>query len=211
MFLSGDLSEVKLAEIMDIDENAFRNGKLSAQIYGYMYTLDAPTLVQGSKTTTITTEKEEFIGISRELIRLMEKDIYYIIGSGTTLQPMMDELDLQNTLLGVDIIFNNKLVASDVNENTILEFINGREAKIIVTIIGGQGYIFGRGNQQISSRIIKVIGKENIIVASSSSKLTALSGNPLRVDTGDRDLDNYLSGYMPIITGFKQSHMYKVV
>ena len=210
-FLSGDLSAVKLAEIMDIDENAFRNGKLSAQIYGYMYTLDAPTLVQGSKTTTITTEKEEFIGISRELIRLMEKDIYYIIGSGTTLQPMMDELDLQNTLLGVDIIFNNKLVASDVNENTILEFINGREAKIIVTIIGGQGYIFGRGNQQISSRIIKVIGKENIIVASSSSKLTALSGNPLRVDTGDRDLDNYLSGYMPIITGFKQSHMYKVV
>ena len=210
-FLSGDLSAVKLAEIMDIDENAFRNGKLSAQIYGYMYTLDAPTLVQGSKTTTITTEKEEFIGISRELIRLIEKDTYYIISSGTTLQPMMDELDLQNTLLGVDIIFNNKLVASDVNENTILEFINARKAKIIVTIIGGQGYIFGRGNQQISSRIIKVIGKENIIVASSSSKLTALSGNPLRVDTGDRDLDNYLSGYMPIITGFKQSHMYKVV
>ena len=211
MFLSGDLSEVKLAEIMDIDENAFRNGKLSAQIYGYMYTLDAPTLVQGSKTTTITTEKEEFIGISRELIRLIEKDTYYIISSGTTLQPMMDELGLQNTLLGVDIIFNNKLVASDVNENTILEFINARKAKIIVTIIGGQGYIFGRGNQQISSKVIKTIGKENIIVASSSSKLTALSGNPLRVDTGDRDLDNYLSGYMPIITGFKQSHMYKVV
>lgn len=210
-FLSGDLSAVKLAEIMDIDENAFRNGKLSAQIYGYMYTLDAPTLVQGSKTTTITTEKEEFIGISRELIRLIEKDTYYIISSGTTLQPMMDELGLQNTLLGVDIIFNNKLVASDVNENTILEFINARKAKIIVTIIGGQGYIFGRGNQQISSKVIKTIGKENIIVASSSSKLTALSGNPLRVDTGDRDLDNYLSGYMPIITGFKQSHMYKVV
>ena len=211
MFLSGDLSEVKLAEIMDIDENAFRNGKLSAQIYGYMQTLDAPTLVQGSKTTTVTTEKEEFIGISRELIRLMEKDTYYIVSSGTTLQPFMDELGLQNTLLGVDIIFNNKLVANDVNENTILEFIDNRKAKIIVTIIGGQGYIFGRGNQQISSKVIKTIGKENIIVASSSSKLTALSGSPLRVDTGEKDLDNYLSGYMPIITGFKQSHMYKVV
>ena len=211
MFLSGDLSGVKLAEIMDIDEDAFRNGKLSAQIYGYMQTLDAPTLIQGSKTTTFTTEKEEFIGISRELIRIMEDDIYYIISSGTTFQPFMDELGLQNTLLGVDIIFNNKLIASDVNENTILEFISNRKAKIIVTIIGGQGYIFGRGNQQISSKVIKAIGKENIIVASSSPKLTALSGSPLRVDTGEKHLDNYLSGYMPIITGFKQSHMYKVV
>ena len=210
-FLSGDLSAVKLAEIMDIDENAFRNGKLSVQVYGYMYTLDAPTLVQGSKNATITTEKEEFIGISKELIRIMENDTYYLISSGTTFQPFMEELGLQNTLLGVDIIYNNKLVANDVNENTILEFINNNNSKIIVTIIGGQGYIFGRGNQQISSKIIKTIGKENIIVVSSSSKLTAFSGKPLRVDTGDRDLDNYLSGYMPIITGFKQSHMYKVV
>ena len=210
-FLSGDLSAVKLAEIMDIDENAFRNGKLSVQVYGYMYTLDAPTLVQGSKNATITTEKEEFIGISKELIRIMENDTYYLISSGTTFQPFMEELGLQNTLLGVDIIYNNKLVANDVNENTILDFINNNNSKIIVTIIGGQGYIFGRGNQQISSKIIKTIGKENIIVVSSSSKLTAFSGKPLRVDTGDRDLDNYLSGYMPIITGFKQSHMYKVV
>ena len=123
----------------------------------------------------------------------------------------MDELELKNTVLGIDIILNKKPISNDVNETEILKLITGKKVKLIVTIIGGQGYIFGRGNQQISSTVIREIGKENIIVAATTTKLNALLGKPLRVDTGDQELNKELSGYIQVITGYKQKYLVNVV
>jgi predicted polyphosphate/ATP-dependent NAD kinase len=117
----------------------------------------------------------------------MKPDVIYIIGPGTTTRTIGDLLDAKKTLLGVDLFCNKKIVANDVNEKKILEAIDGKTAQVIVTPIGGQGFIFGRGNQQISSKVIRRVGLDNIIVIATESKLRSLKA--LRVDTGDSNLD----------------------
>ncbi|HYW01117.1 MAG TPA: hypothetical protein VE862_06575, partial [Candidatus Acidoferrum sp.] len=123
-------------------------------------------------------------------------------GPGTTTRDILLNLGLTKTLLGVDVVLNRQLIAKDVNETQLSTLIKGRKAKIVVTVIGGQGYIFGRGNQQISTEIITKIGKENIIVVATKEKLASLRGRPLLVDTGSEIVDKMLRGYLRIRTGY---------
>jgi predicted polyphosphate/ATP-dependent NAD kinase len=84
-------------------------------------------------------------------------------------------------------------------------------AKIVVTPIGGQGFLFGRGNQQIGPAVIRKVGRENIIVVSTTDKLCALRMQPLLVDTGESEVDALLEGYFTVVTGYKERMVYKVV
>ena len=180
---------VREAEVMDIDEQAFREGHLSAELYGYMLSPFEPHLLQGNKLESPTTENEveNQAAIAIYIIEEMQPTILYIVGPGTTTRTIADLLDQKKTLLGVDLFLDKKIIAKDVNEKQILEKINGKHTKIIVTPIGGQGFIFGRGNQQISSKIIRQVGLDNIIVIATKSKLDRFKS--LRVDTGDPELD----------------------
>jgi predicted polyphosphate/ATP-dependent NAD kinase len=201
--------EFREAEVMDIDEEAFRRNILSAKLYGYMITPFERTLLQGSKEITGINESLILEAIAADIIEEMNPDTLYIIGPGTTTKPIFDELGIEKTLLGVDIVKDKILVAKDVNEERILEHLNGK-AKIIVSVIGGQGFIFGRGNQQVSPIVIRKVGKENIIILATPNKLATLKGKNLRVDTGDPDLDDFLSGYYKVITGYARRTMYRV-
>lgn len=192
----------KDAEVMDIDEEAFRDGILSARLYGYMKIPNMPDLTQTQKSSGFADESEAIAGIAEKIIEEMKENVYYIMGSGTTIKPIMEELGLANTLLGIDIIRNKELIASDVNEKQILEIIGNEPAKMVVTVIGGQGYVFGRGNQQISAEVIKRVGKKNIIVAAPRSKIISLSGRPLLADTGDEEINSSLSGYIGVIMDY---------
>ena len=122
----------------------------------------------------------------------------------------MEKLGLQNTLLGIDAVYNRTLVGSDLNEAQLLKLIEGKKTRIIVTVIGGQGYIFGRGNQQISAKVIKKVGKENIIVVASKNKILSLQGNPLLVDTGHEEVNKMLTGYIKVITGLNERVILRV-
>jgi predicted polyphosphate/ATP-dependent NAD kinase len=117
---------------------------------------------------------------------------------------------LEKTLLGVDVIKDREIVARDVGESELLRLVKRGRTKIVVTPIGGQGYIFGRGNQQISPRVIAEVGRDNIIVVSTEEKIDSLAGQPLRVDTGGRALDEELSGYLRVVTGYGQEVVYRV-
>ena len=187
-FLRGELP-VREAEVMDVDEEAFREGRLSAELYGYMLCPYEPHFIQVSKLASPMSENEvrSQAAIAVYVIDNMQPEVLYIMGPGTTTRTISDLLDQKKTLLGVDLFVNKQIVAEDVNEEQILQALNGRQAKIIVTLIGGQGFIFGRGNQQISSKVIWQVGLDNIIVVATESKVQGLKS--LKVDTGDLTLD----------------------
>jgi predicted polyphosphate/ATP-dependent NAD kinase len=192
------------AEVMDVDEQAFREGRLSAELYGYILSPYEPHLIQGNKLASPMTESEvrNQAAIAIYIIEEMKPDIVYIIGPGTTTRTISDLLDAKKTLLGVDLFQNKKIIASDVNEKQILDFISGKAAWIIVTPIGGQGFIFGRGNQQISPKVIRQVGLDNIVVIATKSKLDRLKS--LRVDTGDTELENELKAHeINVVTDYK--------
>jgi len=189
-YLWGSLP-LREAEVMDVDEVEFRQGHLSAELYGYLLSPFEPHLIQGNKMASSMTENEveNQAAIAIYVIEEMKTEIIYIVGPGTTTRTIGDLLDQKKTLLGVDLFQEKKIVAKDVNEKQILQTINGKASKIIVTPIGGQGFIFGRGNQQISSKVIRQVGLENIVVIATKSKLDRLES--LRVDTGDPELDEH--------------------
>ena len=198
------------AEVMDIDEESFRNGRVSAALYGYLKTPAVQNGIQSTKTGSLPDDDADLEGIGRQVVADMIDDTLYILCPGTTTAAISEQMGVENTLLGVDVVLNKKLIASDVSESELLRLTENRAAKIVVTAIGGQGYIFGRGNQQISPHLIRRIGKENIIVVATRQKLLQLRGRPLLVDTGDAGLDAELSGYVKVVTGFRESHIHKI-
>jgi predicted polyphosphate/ATP-dependent NAD kinase len=198
------------AEVMDIDEEAFRRGVLAARLYGYLKIPFRQALVQGAKARTGAGEEASQQAIAAQLVDDMEEDCLYVLGPGSTVRAVARRLGVEKTLLGVDVVQGGKLIASDVGEAQMLELLRQDRAKIVVTPIGGQGYIFGRGNQQISPRIIEKVGGDNIVVVSTRQKIDSLGGQPLRVDTGDRTVDDALSGYVRVLTGYGQEVVYRV-
>ncbi len=210
LYLRGRVSSLREAEVMDIDEAAFRRGVLSAKLYGYLQIPFRGTLVQGLKSASGRSERASQRAIGWHIADGMQDEWLYIIGPGTTTREITDALGLRKTLLGVDVVKEGELLATDANESQLLELLQGARAKIIVTPIGGQGYIFGRGNQQISPQVIKRVGKDNIIVVATSGKINALGGEPLRVDTADPAVDEMLGGYVKVITGYDEQIIYRV-
>jgi predicted polyphosphate/ATP-dependent NAD kinase len=202
---------LKEAEVMDVDEKAFREGRLSAELYGYVLTPYEPHLIQANKLASPMTESElrNQAAIAVYVIENMKPNVICVIGPGTTTRAIAGVLDAKKTLLGVDLFLNKKVIASDVNETQILEAISGKAAQIIVTPIGGQGFIFGRGNQQISSKVIRQVGLDNIVVVATASKLRRLKS--LRVDTGDPALDDaFRKRKIKVATDYKSEHEMQV-
>jgi predicted polyphosphate/ATP-dependent NAD kinase len=191
------------AEVMDIDEEAFRRGRVSARLHGYLLTPYEPTLIQVAKMASPMTKSDlrNQAALAVYVIETMEPDVVYIISAGTTTRTIGDLLDEKKTLLGVDLFCNKKIVAKDVNEKQILEKIKDKTARIIVTPIGGQGFIFGRGNQQISPEVIRQVGIDNIIVIATENKMKNLKS--LKVDTGDTELDAEFRGTIKVVTDYK--------
>ncbi len=210
-YLGGRVCQTREAEVMDIDEEAFRQGRLSARLYGQVMTPYDPALVQDLKMGTAADEDAMLDAIAGRIVEEMEPTTLYVIGPGTTTRRILESLDLPATLLGVDLLKDGIILAEDANEATILGFLEEAESvKIIVTPIGGQGYLFGRGNQQISARVIERAGRENIVVVAAKSKLLALGQKPLLVDTGDPEVDELLRGYVSVVVDYREDSVRKV-
>jgi len=177
-FLQGRVSKLAEAEVMDVDEEGFRQGRLSARLYGYLRIPQHASLVQSGKVASAS-EESSLASIAHDVIESMEDGWLYILGPGTTTRAISEALALPKTLLGVDVVMDWQLLAQDANEDKLLELLQGRQAKIIITPIGGQGALLGRGNQQISPQVLKMVGRENVLVVSTREKLYALRRGPL--------------------------------
>jgi predicted polyphosphate/ATP-dependent NAD kinase len=208
-FLNGELP-LREAEVMDVDEKAFREGHVSAKLYGYVLAPYEPHLIQANKLASPMTESElrNQAAIAIYIIEEMKPDVIYIVGPGTTTRTIADLLDAKKTLLGVDLFYNKKIISRDVNEKQILKAVHGKSAQIIVTPIGGQGFVFGRGNQQLSSKVIRQVGLDNVVVVATEGKLRSLKN--LRVDTGDTELDADIREHkLRVVSDYKIEHLTK--
>jgi len=190
---------VRMAEVMDVDEEAFRANRLSARLYGYLPTLYESRLVQGVKRVTVVDEERlQLIELAERLKPMFKPGVAYVLGPGSTVKALAEALGVDKTLLGVDVVVDGRVVELDADEARILRALEGREGRVVVTPIGGQGFILGRGNQQISPKVIRKVGARNIIVVATSTKLRGLDA--LRVDTGDAELDAQLKGRIKVLT-----------
>ena len=210
LLLSGEPMSLHETQVMDLDEDAFREGHVDAKCYGYLSVPVDDTRMQLIKQGGLNHHDITVQDIASDIVETMEPDVFYLIGSGSTTAGIMEQLSLPNTLLGIDIVFNQTLLVSDADEQTILKTIGKQPAKIVVTAIGGQGHVFGRGNQQLSARVIRQVGRENIIIIATNEKLRSLDKRPMISDTGDVDLDAQLAGLYQVITGYQQKTLYKL-
>lgn len=209
-FLNNPSMRLREAEVVDLDEEAYRQGIISTRLYGYLMVPYHRRLVQNQKTPTPESEDVQIEAIAWEIAGRLKPDMLYVLGPGTTMRAVADQIGVQKTLVGVDLVSSTGMVAGDVTEEQLLKLIENRLAKIIVTPIGGQGFIFGRGNQPISPKVIRYVGKENIWVACTPDKLHALRGRPLLADTGDEELNEMLEGFIIITTGYREEAVYRI-
>ena len=210
--LEGGLVALAPQEVRDIDEVAFRSNVVKSRFYGEMQVPAQGRFLQHTKVGGVECSELAAADIADWVVADMEPGASYVIGPGSTTAAIMAEMGLRNTLLGVDVVRDGKILQSDCNELDLLACLSQYPgpAKIIVTVIGGQGHVFGRGNQQISPDVIRRVGLECIDIVAAKSKIAALQGRPFLLDTNDPELDLELAGYRPVITGYQNQVLYRL-
>jgi len=194
-------------EVLDIDEEAYRNNILRIRLFGYAKIPMVGDLIQSSKSEYGGEDEEmDKESIAEFIVENLEKDTLYFLGAGTTVAKIAEVLSVDKTLLGVDALYNGEIIAKDLGEKEILELLKKyKKAKIIITPIGSQGFIFGRGNQQFSEKVLNKVGKENIIIVATPRKIRDLK--TLRIDLEDGE---GLRGYYRVVTGYGRYKIMKV-
>ena len=214
-FVRREQISVSQAEVRDIDEDARRAGRIASRYYGELWVPELGNAVQQVKCCGVENEQLDKQEIAAGFIDRMDESVGYLICPGSTTAEIMNQLGLHNTLLGVDFIRDSQLVASDLSEQSLLSILRkntdpNEKFNIVISPIGGQGYLFGRGNQQISADVIRQVKMENITVLAATSKLNALEGRGLLIDTDDQSLNQELSGFIRVLTGFDAAVLYPV-
>jgi len=201
-FVRGELL-ARDTEIVDVDEELYRAGELQTRLYAIAKTPYQPVLVQERKRIYSASCEEEFKDqIALFASRFMRDGSAYILGAGTTTARIAELLGVEKTLLGVDVIREGKLLQKDASERDLLALLEREKSvKVIVSPIGAQGFILGRGSQQISASVLRRIGGENLIIVSTPHKLAELP--QLLVDTGDLEMDRILAGKRMVVTGYR--------
>jgi len=214
-FLSDREMGYRQEEVVDLDEAAYVAGRVETTLFGTMCVPIAPQLLQGMKAGRGISETESLGAIGQQMADLIRGDggFLYAVGAGTTtavVKRMLEGDSAPITLLGVDVYQRDSCVLRDANAKDLESLARVSPMKIVISPIGGQGYLFGRGNQQFSPEVLQLVGREHVTVICSPGKLTALRQKPFLVDTGDDALDNSLRGYIRVKTGFDQEVVYKV-
>lgn len=190
-------------EVMDVDETAYRAGELVTQLYGIARVPARAGMTQPAKQVFEEADEERAKDeIARFMAEVMLPDTLYLLGAGTTTEAIARRLGIEKTLLGVDAIRNGALLAADADEKTLLGLVRHYpDARIIVSLIGAQGFILGRGSQQISPAVVRNVGVSRVIVVATPHKLRETP--VLHVDSGDPALDAEFGSSVQVISGYR--------
>lgn len=198
------------AEVLDLDEEAVREGRVSARLYGYLRVPDVPVRIQQRKMGSSAPTPDSVTGIAAELAFRLDPAELLVLGPGGTTRAIAATLGVDVPVMGVNVLRGTRAEATDVTSRQLEDLVGSRPAWIVVTPIGGQGFLLGRGNQQISPAALRAAGRDRLLVVATEAKLAALGGRPLLVDTGDERLDQELAGYLPVLTGHGRTAMYPI-
>lgn len=210
---------VELREVRDIDEAALSRGEVNSKYFGEMKVPVHDQLVQQVKQGGGELDSLVLLDIAEELKERLQdpgknkdEEVVLVFGPGSTTQAVQHALGLEASLLGVDLFVNSESLL-DVNEEQLFEMLQRHRHKktyLILTIIGGQGHILGRGNQQLSSRVLKLIGRENICILASPHKLQQLQNRSLLIDSDDEQLNREWRGLIEVITGYRKISLHSI-
>ena len=191
---AGDAALTRGGEVVDLDEEL--DGVIATRLYGVLRVPDDLLRVQPMKASAPSVSDEAALAaVCASIADGMDPRRLYLVGPGTTMRRVLERLGLEKTLLGVDVVRAGRLVAADASEQQLLELLADEPATLVVGVVGGQGALVGRGNQQLSPAVIRRIGAENVEIVAGLHKLLALDPPVLHVDTGDPALDEELCGY----------------
>jgi predicted polyphosphate/ATP-dependent NAD kinase len=196
-------------EVVDLDEDAYRTGRIDVRLHGVLRVAHFAGLVQSRKVPSPSTTSASLHEIATDVIERMGEDTW-VLGPGTTTRAIAQRLGVGKTLVGVDVVKSQRLVASDVDEKQLIALATQSALRVAISPTGGQGFLFGRGNQQISPTVLRLVGRDRIEIVCAPAKLAALGGRPLLVDTGDASVDAMLIGYFAVVTGYRERSMYQV-
>ena len=217
-FALGDL-RTAITEVMDLDETVYAKGEWKVRMYGEAWTPSSPRFMQGAKEQVERVSEEDTIeGLAHHVASLLddEPDLMVVWGSGGTLRRMGEHLDHDLTLLGIDVQ-HGKTVHNDLNERGLIEVISAhvnedgqRPLLLLLSPMGGQGFLIGRGNLQLSPDVLRLIGHGNILGVATPSKLIGLEA--VRIDTGDEALDAEFQSkrFIKILQGFRTTRLIRV-
>jgi len=202
--LKGRAKQMADLEVMDIDEAKLREGVVCAKLYGLLRVPTGQGLIQGAKAPSPASDEVQMQAIAQRIVRNLEPGCAYILGPGSTTWRVKQALGIEGTLIGVDVVRDGKLLHRDADEACLLKVVAQGPVRLVLTPIGGQGYLLGRGNQQISPQLLRQIDRERLMVVAVPTKLLSLYAAALLVDTGDDEVDRTLCGYLRVITGYDE-------
>lgn len=197
-------------EVLDIDEAAMRRARVDPDLFGMLRVPYRVGRTQARKAATPASEAAAVVAAARGVVTRMRPGVRYLLGPGSTTAEVARQLGVEKSPLGVDVVLDGAAVRTAASEAELLIEAAAGPAKAVVTVIGGQGFLLGRGNQQLSAAVLQALGDDPLIVVAPEQKLIDLHGRPLLVDTGDRELDARLAGHIRIVTGAATTSLYPV-
>ena len=212
-FVDGDTATVD-AEILDLDEEKYRQGEWVVRLFATAKTLHEPTLIQtGKMMFEEQPEADALDAIAEHVIEEMEEhlDTLFLLGPGGTLDHVKRKLGVRGALLGVDAVKGKQLLATDLDEKGLLQILGAHPtAKLVLSPIGAQGFLIGRGNQEVSPTVVRRIGIGNIVVVATPDKLRHTP--TLCVDTGDPELDREFAAkeYLFVVQGYREMKVHPI-
>ena len=210
-WLQGELNTVAEQDVRDIDENALRNNTVRSRYYGGMNTLSSPQFLQRLKQSGVEHDELVLDEIADQLDELLDEGYTLLLGPGSTTAHFMQRQSFTNTLVGFDAVNNNGVIANNLNGRQCLALLQGSpQFKLILSPTGQQGFLLGRGNQQLTSEFLFAVRKEQMIIASTKKKLLELQGQSLRLDTNNTQLNQHLSGFYSVLTAYQETVIYPV-
>jgi predicted polyphosphate/ATP-dependent NAD kinase len=189
------------AEVLDIDEDALRAGHIDLRLHALARVPVWASRTQARKSPSHASETGAVAAAAAGMLLRLEPGVRYLLGPGSTIAELGHQLGLNPSPLGVDVLLDGELIATDATEAELLAHARMGPTRAVVTVIGGQGFLLGRGNQQLSSRVVRALAADPLLVVATEQKLLDLAGRPLLVDTGDQELDAELAGHVRVITG----------